>query len=35
MICIIGSNGKIIIILLIYYIFKKVGMNVGLVGNIG
>lgn len=35
MICIIGSNGKIIISMLIYYILKRVGLNVGLVGNIG
>lgn len=35
MICITGSNGKTTTTSLIYYIFKKAGMNVGLAGNIG
>lgn len=35
MICITGSNGKTTTTSLIYYIFKSVGYNVGLAGNIG
>ena len=35
MICITGSNGKTTTTSLIYYIFKKAGLNVGLAGNIG
>ena len=35
MICITGSNGKTTTTSLIYHIFKKAGMNVGLAGNIG
>ena len=35
MICISGSNGKTTTTSLIYYIFKKAGLNVGLAGNIG
>ena len=34
MICITGSNGKTTTTSLIYHIFKKAGMNVGLAGNI-
>lgn len=35
MICITGSNGKTTTTSLIYHIFKKAGVNVGLAGNIG
>ena len=35
MICITGSNGKTPTTSLIYHIFKKAGLNVGLAGNIG
>ena len=35
MICITGSNGKTITTSLIYHIFRKAGLNVGLAGNIG
>lgn len=35
MICITGSNGKTTTTSLIYHIFKKSGLNVGLAGNIG
>lgn len=35
MICITGSNGKTTTTSLIYHIFKKAGLNVGLTGNIG
>ena len=35
MICITGSNGKTTTTSLIYHIFKKAGLNVGLAGNIG
>lgn len=35
MICITGSNGKTTTASLIYHIFKKAGLNVGLAGNIG
>jgi UDP-N-acetylmuramoylalanine--D-glutamate ligase len=35
MICITGSNGKTTTTSLIYHIFKKAGLNVGLGGNIG
>ncbi len=35
MICITGSNGKTTTASLIYHIFKKEGLNVGLAGNIG
>lgn len=35
MICITGSNGKTTTTSLIYHIFKKTGLNVGLAGNIG
>ena len=35
MICITGSNGKTTPTSLIYHIFKKAGLNVGLAGNIG
>jgi UDP-N-acetylmuramoylalanine--D-glutamate ligase len=34
-ICITGSNGKTTTTLLIYHMFKKAGLNVGLAGNIG
>ena len=34
-ICITGSNGKTTTTSLIYHIFKKAGLNVGLAGNIG
>ncbi|WP_300725600.1 UDP-N-acetylmuramoyl-L-alanine--D-glutamate ligase [uncultured Bacteroides sp.] len=35
MICITGSNGKTTTTSLVYHIFKKAGLNVGLAGNIG
>lgn len=35
MICITGSNGKTTTTSLIYHIFKSVGLNVGMAGNIG
>ncbi|EPT32798.1 UDP-N-acetylmuramoyl-L-alanine--D-glutamate ligase [Bacteroidetes bacterium oral taxon 272 str. F0290] len=35
MICVTGSNGKTTTTSLIYHIFKKAGLNVGLAGNIG
>lgn len=35
MICITGSNGKTTTTSLIYHIFKKAGLSVGLAGNIG
>lgn len=35
MICITGSNGKTTTTSLIFHIFKKAGLNVGLAGNIG
>ena len=35
MICITGSNGKTTTTSLIYHIFKKAGLKVGLAGNIG
>ncbi len=35
LICITGSNGKTTTALLIYFILKKAGINVGLAGNIG
>lgn len=35
MICITGSNGQTTTTSLIYHIFKKAGLNVGLAGNIG
>ena len=35
MVCITGSNGKTTTTSLIYHIFKKAGLNVGLAGNIG
>ena len=35
MFCITGSNGKTTTTSLIYHIFKKAGLNVGLAGNIG
>lgn len=35
MICITGSNGKTTTTSLIYHIFKKAALNVGLAGNIG
>lgn len=35
MICITGSNGKTTTTSLIYHIFKKASLNVGLAGNIG
>lgn len=35
MVCITGSNGKTTTTSLIYHIFKKAGINVGLAGNIG
>lgn len=35
MICITGSNGKTTTTSMIYHIFKKAGLNVGLAGNIG
>ena len=35
MICITGSNGKTTTTSLIYHIFKRAGLNVGLAGNIG
>lgn len=35
LICITGSNGKTTTTSLIYHIFKKAGLNVGLAGNIG
>lgn len=35
MICITGSNGKTTTTSLIYHIFQKAGLNVGLAGNIG
>ena len=35
MICITGSNGKTTTTSLIYHIYKKAGLNVGLAGNIG
>ena len=34
MVCITGSNGKTTTTSLIYHIFKKAGLNVGLAGNI-
>ena len=35
MVCITGSNGKTTTTSLIYHIFKRAGLNVGLAGNIG
>lgn len=35
MVCITGSNGKTTTTSLIYHIFQKAGLNVGLAGNIG
>ncbi len=35
MICITGSNGKTTTTLLIYHMFQKAGLNVGLAGNVG
>ena len=35
LICITGSNGKTTTTLLIYYVLKTAGINVGLAGNIG
>ena len=35
MVCITGSNGKTTTTLLTYHILKKVGMDVGLAGNVG
>jgi len=35
MICITGSNGKTTTTLLTYHMFQKVGLNVGLAGNVG
>ena len=35
MVCITGSNGKTTTTLLIYHILRKVGLNVGLAGNVG
>ena len=35
MVCITGSNGKTTTTSLIYHIFKKAGLDVGLAGNIG
>lgn len=35
MVCITGSNGKTTTTSLIYHIFRKAGLNVGLAGNIG
>lgn len=35
MVCITGSNGKTTTTLLIYHMFKKAGLNVGLAGNVG
>ncbi|HEX7585353.1 MAG TPA: UDP-N-acetylmuramoyl-L-alanine--D-glutamate ligase, partial [Prolixibacteraceae bacterium] len=34
-ICITGSNGKTTTTLLIYHMFQKAGLNVGLAGNVG
>lgn len=34
-ICITGSNGKTTTTLLIFHMFKKAGLNVGLAGNVG
>ena len=34
-ICITGSNGKTTTTMLLYYILKKAGLNVGLAGNVG
>ncbi len=34
-VCITGSNGKTTTTLLIHYIFKNAGLNVGLAGNVG
>ncbi|MBL7967767.1 MAG: UDP-N-acetylmuramoyl-L-alanine--D-glutamate ligase [Prolixibacteraceae bacterium] len=34
-VCITGSNGKTTTTLLIYYMFQKAGLNVGLAGNVG
>src|ERR1035437_2538895 len=34
-ICITGSNGKTTTTLLIYHMFKKAGLNVGIAGNVG
>jgi UDP-N-acetylmuramoylalanine--D-glutamate ligase len=34
-VCITGSNGKTTTTLLIYHIFQKAGLNVGLAGNVG
>ncbi|MFY9154312.1 MAG: UDP-N-acetylmuramoyl-L-alanine--D-glutamate ligase [Prolixibacteraceae bacterium] len=34
-ICISGSNGKTTTTLLIYHMFRKAGLNVGLAGNVG
>jgi UDP-N-acetylmuramoylalanine--D-glutamate ligase len=34
-ICISGSNGKTTTTLLIYHMFQKAGLNVGLAGNVG
>ncbi len=35
MVCITGSNGKTTTTMLIYHIFEKAGLNVGLAGNVG
>ena len=35
MVCITGSNGKTTTTLLIYHMFQKAGLNVGLAGNVG
>ena len=35
MICITGSNGKTTTTMLVYYILKNAGLNVGLAGNVG
>jgi UDP-N-acetylmuramoylalanine--D-glutamate ligase len=34
-VCVTGSNGKTTTALLIYYILKEAGLNVGLAGNVG
>jgi len=34
-ICITGSNGKTTTTLLMYHMFKKAGLNIGLAGNVG
>jgi UDP-N-acetylmuramoylalanine--D-glutamate ligase len=34
-VCITGSNGKTTTTLLIYHLFQKAGLNVGLAGNVG